>query len=251
MPTPPRITLLTDFGTRDGYVAAMKGVLATAMPSAHVDDAGHDLPRGDAGHAAWALARYWDRYPPGTIHVVVVDPGVGTERRAVAVEAGGRLGVGPDNGVFCEVARRCGGIRAVTLPTPSDASSTFHGRDVFVPAAARLAAGEPLEGLGDPVARLEDLARAPGSGRVRTVDRFGNLVTDLPGRLLGPGGVRVAGRTVPRGRTYGDVAPGEAVALVSSDGTIEVAVRDGSAAERLGVGSGAEVTPVSGAGRPG
>ncbi len=232
---------------RDGYVAAMKGVLATALPGVHIDDAGHDLPRGDALHAAWALARYWSRYPPGTIHVVVVDPGVGTQTRVgVAVEANDRFGVGPDNGVFAEVDRRFGPVRAAALAVPDNASNTFHGRDVFVPAAARLAAGEAVDALGPLLGALTGAHASgvfDGRGRVRSVDRFGNLITDLPGRLLGSEGVTVAGRAVPAGRTYGDAEVGDLVAVVGSDGTVEVAVRDGSAAEALGVGVGAKVTP--------
>ncbi|MEQ8329090.1 MAG: SAM-dependent chlorinase/fluorinase [Longimicrobiales bacterium] len=237
-----RVTLLTDFGTSDGYVAAMKGVLTTGAPSAVLDDAGHDLPRGDVSHAAWTLRRYWGRYPEGTVHLVVVDPGVGTGRRALAVEAGGRLGVGPDNGVFGLVVAAHPGWRAVSLPSPEGASSTFHGRDVFAPAAARLAAGASLDDLGESV---DDLVRLPtpevgGDGRVRTVDRFGNLVTDVPGERLAAG-VEMAGRRIGSAGTYGEVAIGALVALVGSDGTVEVAVRDGSAAERLGVGVGEAV----------
>lgn len=244
-PTPRRITVLTDFGTADGYVAAMKGVLATGAPAARVEDAGHDLPRGDVAHAAWVLHRYWSRYPEGTVHLVVVDPGVGTARRALALEADGRLGVAPDNGVFTMVLEAAERWTAVALEVPPAASTTFHGRDVFAPAAARLAAGATLEDLGEPVG---DPVLLPGRGAsaergvVRTIDRFGNLVTDLPGSAWrSGGGVEVAGRIVRCAGTYGDVAPGELLALVGSDRTVEIAVRDGSAAAALGVGVG---TPV-------
>lgn len=242
---PTRITVLTDFGTADGYVAAMKGVLAVGAPSAWVVDAGHDVPRGDVAHASWALGRYWARYPEGTVHLVVVDPGVGTARRALAIEAGGRLGVGPDNGVFTRVVEAAEQWRAVALSVPRDASTTFHGRDVFAPAAARLAAGARLEDLGELVedlVTLERRAAEPGAGFVRVVDHFGNLVTDVSASLLTPGAhVEIAGRVVASAGTYGDVAPGELVALEGSDGTVEVAVRDGSAAVALGAGVG---TPV-------
>ncbi len=242
---PRRVTVLTDFGTSDGYVAAMKGALALGAPSAWVDDAGHDVPRGDVAHASWALGRYWSRYPGGTVHLVVVDPGVGTGRRALAIEADGRFGVGPDNGVFTRVLEVSGSWSAVALPVPPGASTTFHGRDVFAPAAARLAAGASLSDLGptvgDPVI-LNGGASAAGQGAVRTVDRFGNLVTDVPAGLLTPTSrVEIAGLVVPAAGTYGDVAPGELAAIAGSDGTVEVAVRDGSAAAALGVGVGARV----------
>jgi len=239
------VTLLTDFGTADGYVAALKGVLATDAPGVRVDDAGHDLPRGKVAHAAWALHRFWSCYPAGTVHVVVVDPGVGTSRRAVAVEAGGRFGVGPDNGVFTRVLRKAGSWKAVELAIAPDASSTFHGRDVFAPAGARLAAGERLDALGSPVDDLLFLPESPvgvGRGSVQTVDRFGNLVTDIPADALAAGGeVEIAGRRITSARTYGDVTPGSLLALAGSDGTVEVAVRDGSAALALGVGVGVSV----------
>ncbi len=240
--TPRRITVLTDFGTADGYVAAVKGVLASLTPSVWVDDAGHDVPRGDVEHAAWALHRYWSRYPEGTVHLVVVDPGVGTDRRALALEAGGRFGVGPDNGVFTRVLEHVDHWRAVAVDVPSGSSATFHGRDVFAPAAARLAAGAALEELGAPAG---DLVELPGRGAdrdrgvVRTVDRFGNLVTDLPANALSPGAqVVIAGQRVASAGTYGEVGPGDLVALRGSDGTVEIAVRNGSAATALGVGVG-------------
>lgn len=240
-----RITLLTDFGTADGYVAAMKGVLATRAPGVVLEDAGHDLPRGDVAHAAWTLGRFWTRFPRGTVHLVVVDPGVGTERAALAVEAEGLFLVGPDNGVFSPVYASGRRWEAVRLPVPEDASSSFHGRDVFAPAAAELASGAALDSLGPPV---PDPVRFPaddapaGAGRVRTVDRFGNLVTDLAGAdLSDAAGVEIAGRTVPVAETYGAVAPGALLALVGSDGTVEVAARDASAAALLRVGAGAPV----------
>ena len=240
-----RITLLTDFGTADGYVAAMKGVLCTRGAGVILEDAGHGLPRGDVAHAAWTLRRFWDRFPAGTVHLVVVDPGVGTDRAALAVEAGGILLVGPDNGVFTPVYDSGKPWRAVSLPIPEDASSSFHGRDVVAPAAAELAAGAALESLGplveDPV-RLSFEPLPPGTGRVRTVDRFGNLITDLDGSALeGASRVEIGGRTVRVAAAYGSVAPGALLALVGSDGTVEVAARDSSAMSLLGAGVGTRV----------
>jgi S-adenosylmethionine hydrolase len=248
-----RITLLTDFGTRDGFVGAVKGVLATLAPDALVDDVAHDLPRGDARAAARALARYWRRYPEGTVHVVVVDPGVGTARAGLACASAGRLLVGPDNGVLTPALGRAsgGGSRCVRIDDRALGSAvapTFHGRDVFAPAAAALATGRPLAALGaalgDPVLVEEPAAVREGDGAVGEVvalDRFGNATTNIPGAWGDRSVLEVAGLRVPVARTYGDVDPGEPVAVVDSEGRLEVAVRDGSAADRLGIAPGTSV----------
>lgn len=229
-------TLLTDFGTQDGYVAAMKGVIATIAPSAFVHDASHDIAQGDVLAAAFALRRYWRRFPAGTVHVVVVDPDVGSERAALALEAEGRFFVGPDNGVFTFVpAQRC-----VQLPIPNDVAPTFHGRDVFAVAAGKLLRGDALESLGSdaPVRVALELPEAEGNnGEVILQDRFGNLITNL----TRPADVWIAGREVKLQRTYADVAEGELLALINSDGLLEIAVRNGSAAQKLGVSRGAPV----------
>jgi hypothetical protein len=247
-----RITLLTDFGTADGYAAAVKGVLASLAPASPVDDASHDVPRGDALAAALALERYWRLYPTGTVHVVVVDPGVGTDRGALAVEADGRFVVAPDNGVVSRVVTRAESWRAVGLATgnaDASVSATFHGRDVFAPAAAALALGRSLASLGSPVREVVTL-RLPEPlqdgeallGQVIAVDRFGNLITNLPATRLGSeAGVEIAGRVVRVRRSYGAAAPGDLLAVANSDGRVEVAVRDGSAAEVLGVNVGSVV----------
>ena len=227
-----RATLLTDFGTRDGYVAAMKGVIAAIAPSAFVDDASHDIPQGDILAAAFALRRYWRRYPPGTVHVVVVDPGVGTERAALALEIDGHFFVGPDNGVFTFLPAG----PAVTLAVPRTSSRTFHGRDVFAPAAARLLAGAPLHELGEALHERVTL-ELPTRPQVIAVDRFGNLITNISE----PTDVEINGRAVKLARTYGDASVGGLLALMNSDGLLEIAVRNGSAAETLGVSRGAEV----------
>jgi S-adenosylmethionine hydrolase len=248
--TPRRITLLTDFGTRDGFVGAVKGVLASLAPEALVEDVAHDLPRGDVGAAARALARYWSRHPAGTVHLVVVDPGVGTARRALACASAGRFLVGPDNGVLTPAlgdrqTARC--VRLDPARLSASVSPTFHGRDLFAPAAAALAAGGALDELGDPVSDPVLLADpAPvrtdlgGEGVVVAVDHFGNLTTNLPGGWAVPGDVvELAGCRVELLRTYGDAPAGGALALVDSEGWIEIAVRDGSAARLLGVAEGA------------
>lgn len=256
-----RITLLTDFGTADGYVAAMKGVIASICPDAAIDDATHAIPQGDVAAAAFALARFWRLYPPGTVHVVVVDPGVGGDRRAIAARADGRLLVAPDNGVLSRVFAAEAPDAIVSLDDPSyhrtPVSATFHGRDIFAPAAAHLARGEPPAALGSPVDDPVGLPwPSPSRGRddevigeVVHVDRFGNLITNLPAawtrraREVRVGDVGIG----PTRRTYADVERGELVALIGSLGLLEVSVRDGSAAERLGA---VRRTPVTAVGAP-
>jgi S-adenosyl-L-methionine hydrolase (adenosine-forming) len=249
-----RVTLLTDFGTADGYAAAMKGVMASITPSVIIDDAAHDILPGDVRAAAWAVAAYWRRYPRGTVHVVVVDPGVGSGRRALALECDGRFLTGPDNGVFTRVLAEATAVCCVALENRAVmgdvVSSTFHGRDVFAPAAAHLARGFDFAALGPPVADpvcftlpqpvLEEHGSA--RGEVVHVDRFGNLISNLPADLVAGAAVRIAGTPVPLVRTYADAAPGELLAVVGSRALLEVAVRDGSAAQRLGCGVGAAVT---------
>lgn len=248
-----RVTLLTDFGTRDGYVGAMKGIIASALPGVHLDDLGHDVPPGDVAGAARALAGYWNLYPGGTVHLVVVDPGVGTARRALAVEADRRFIVAPDNGVVSRVLDAARSWRAVEISNPDYLrpvrSRTFHGRDVFAPAAAHLAQGAELVRLGGPVAdpvRIPEPEPSVGEdeavGEVVQVDRFGNLITNLPGDLvLWGSSVELEGRRIPTVGTYGDVASGEPLALENSEGRLEVGVRDGSGAEVLGAGKGSRV----------
>lgn len=252
------VTLLTDFGTRDGYVAAMKGVLVTLHPGVRLDDAGHDVEQGDVRGGGWALARYWDRYPPGTVHLAVVDPGVGTARRPLAVEADGRFLVVPDNGLASRVLDAARTWRAVATTDETywggDRSRTFHGRDVFAPVAAHLAGGVELEALGpsveDPV-RLDEptpVRRNAGiEGEVVVEDRFGNLVTNIPAEALPDDPVvRVAGERLPLSDTYASVEPGRLIALVNSFGRLEVAVRNGSAARRFEGGQGLSVEVRSG-----
>jgi hypothetical protein len=248
-----RITLLTDFGTADGYVAAMKGVIASIAPSVIIDDASHDLPAGDVHAASWALATYWHLYPPGTVHVAVVDPGVGSSRRALAIEVAQRIIIAPDNGIVTGVLRQSPLSRTIEISNPAlmrgVISATFHGRDVFAPAAAHVAAGMPLHELGptgpDPFLLSATQPARDGaaiSGTVTHVDHFGNLITDIPGDAVAGGYVTVQGRMrVPVARTYSDVAVGEGVALIGSRGYLEVSVRGGSAAEMTAAGRGASV----------
>mgnify|MGYP006300581559 CR=1 FL=1 len=247
------ITLLTDFGTRDGFVGAVKGVLATRASGVPIHDVAHDLPPGDVRKAGLVLERYWDLFPPGSVHLVVVDPGVGTGRRGLAARALGRFLVGPDNGVFGGVLAgsenwKCVSLDASHLLPPPD-HPTFHGRDLFAPAAAFLATGTPLEALGaevrDPRLLPEEPWRREGAwgvGRVLEVDRFGNLATNLPVEVvLQAKEIRVGSRILPLAGTFGDVDPGQPLALVDSDGRVALAVRDGSAARVLAMGPGDEV----------
>jgi len=247
------ITLLTDFGTADGYVGEMKGVLATGAAGAALVDVAHDVAPHDVDGARLALARYWRKFPGGTVHVVVVDPGVGTDRAALAVESEGRFLVGPDNGVLSPALLQPG-MRCVSLPIPAGAAPTFHGRDVFAPAAAELAQGISLDALGEPVAAPivrrtpEAVRREDGTiaGVVITIDRFGNAVTNLMARR---GGVLVVGeRRLALSRSYGDAMPGALVALVGSSGLVEIALRDGNAAAHLGLGRGSAIVLVPPAG---
>ncbi len=240
------ITLLTDFGTADGYVAEMKGVLVSGAPGCTVLDMSHDIPPQDIEAARLAVARYWRRFPPGTVHVLVVDPGVGTERAALAVASGGQFLIGPDNGVLSPALFALD-AEVVTLPIPPNAAHTFHGRDVFAPAAANLAIGVPLHSLGDVTETVvrrrtpEAHRRGDGSivGEVITIDRFGNAVTNLVTRT--GGSILAGGFRMNITRTYSDVDELQPIAVIGSTGFVEIAVRNGHAANRLQLRRGDEV----------
>lgn len=242
----PLITLLTDFGTADGYVAEIKGVLYTLCPDANVVDLSHDIPPHDIELARLSVARFWRRFPSGAVHLVVVDPGVGTSRAAMAVHSDGRYLVGPDNGVLSP-ALLVGDAEVVSLAVAGAASRTFHGRDVFAPVAAALALGASVASLGErhesPIVRRtpEAVKRDDGAiiGEVIAIDRFGNAITNLVGARSGV--VAASGRPIPVRGTYGDVAVGAPVAVTGSSGLLEIAVRDGSAALTLGLVRGATV----------
>jgi S-adenosyl-L-methionine hydrolase (adenosine-forming) len=246
----PIITLLTDFGSADHYVAEVKGVLLSRAPGVTLVDVTHGIPPGDIRSAAYIVGRTWHRFPAGSIHLVVVDPGVGTARGALAFAAHGHFFVGPDNGVFTPVLHDAE-VEAIVLPTPETASPTFHGRDLFAPAAAALANGTPVHALGQPFPRIpERLAyTAPHYegktvvGEVVYIDRFGSLITNLTSELV-PAYARLEVEDLDLGplrRTYSDVTAGGLLAYIGSGGAIEIAVRNGSAARRLGVGVGGRV----------
>jgi hypothetical protein len=244
----PSITLLTDFGTADGYVGALKGVLASLCPEARIFDLTHEIEPGDVRGGAWALMNAASVFPPGTVHLAVVDPGVGTERRALLVEAGAGLFVGPDNGLLSLAAPRPRKVfnldRAQWFRTP--VSATFHGRDVFAPVAARAAAGVPAGELGTQAGermleiRIPPARRSEGgvTGEVFHADRFGNLVTTIRSTELPPErrGLEVVlgDRRLPLCTTYGDGAAGALVGLVGSSGFLEIASVGGSAAAIFG-----------------
>jgi S-adenosylmethionine hydrolase len=250
---PAIITLTTDFGTRDSYVAQVKGVLLSLGPPAlQLVDLGHELAPHDVREGALFLRAAVPRFPDGTIHLAVVDPGVGSARRALAVEVAGQRLVGPDNGLFGWSLAQGARVHQIEAPPGTSAvSSTFHARDVFAPAAARLAHGEPLAALGARVRDALTLAWPEPEagtdavqGEVIHVDRFGNLITNIERAHVRLTGARVVafGRTLPAIRDhYAQVAPGELLALFGSEGLLEIAARDASAARITGAGVGSPV----------
>jgi S-adenosylmethionine hydrolase len=258
MSTAPLITLTTDFGATSPYVAVMKGVILSINPAARLLDLSHRIRPQDLRHASYFLATAVPYFPPDTIHVCVIDPGVGSDRSALYAEAGRQRLVGPDNGIFTGVFRGAGGPTVVYDLAESrfwrrPVSSTFHGRDIFAPVAAHLSLGVDPAELGpvrrDPVELSVRSAVTFGNrwkGEVQFVDDFGNLITNipackvksLPARVSVGGGVPHPIRWV---RTYADAAPDDLVCLFSSDGFFEVAQVNGSAAARLAVREGAVV----------
>lgn len=259
------ITLLTDFGTADPYVGIMKGIVLGICPAARLVDLTHDVPPQAVRLGALLLRSAVEYFAPGTVHVAVVDPGVGTTRTPVLVVTERAFFVGPDNGLLAPAAAALGVRTVHRLERDTyfrrPVSDTFHGRDIFAPVAAHLVAGTAPDAFGPAIAALQplDLAEArvePGAvhGEVVHVDRFGNLITNIAAAALAsfhPHGlsVRIAGMTLsPLAPTYAAVAPGAPVALIGSWRTLEVAVRDGNAAQQLRVGL---ATPVSVIGSPG
>ncbi len=246
----PIITLLTDFGTSDSYVAEVKGVLLSGAPGATLVDVSHAVPQGNIATAAYLIGRTWRHFPKGTVHFIVVDPGVGSTRRAVAVGREGHFFVAPDNGVLTSVVGS--GAEVWTLAEPEGASPTFHGRDLFAPAAARLAMGATLADVGalvlePPVLLASPIPQYEGKrvhGEVLHIDRYGNLVTTLTTAVV-PAYATLESEDMEIGpirRTFSDVGKGELLAYWGSSGLLEIAVRDGSAARRLGIGIGGRVT---------
>jgi hypothetical protein len=274
MPQPP-LVLLTDFGTRDAYVGMVKAVLARLAPESRHIDLTHAIPPGDVRAGAFTLWQAHEYLPCGSIILAVVDPGVGTSRRAIALRLPNGFGVGPDNGLFSWILGPGAPVEAVELDparlTPGALSATFHGRDLFAPAAARLANACGLADLGAPLAeivrlpppRLEAIPTGL-RGEVLWIDGFGNAVTSL-GRLRAAGEayefnpawqdhrprtVRASalrlelpsGVRLPVARTYGEVPPGEPLAYVGSSGLVEIGVHAGRADQRFNLSPGQTVT---------
>jgi S-adenosylmethionine hydrolase len=262
--TRPIVGLVTDFGHQDHYVGATKGAILAVCPEAQVVDIVHDLPPHDVDAASLALDAAYRTFPGGTVFLAVVDPGVGSQRRGLVLEAGGYRFVGPDNGIFTDVLSEHPDARVHHITNAGlfrhEVSATFHARDVFGPVAGRLAAGMPLDEAGPAAADLVRLPRVPlrttGEGEWETVvtaiDRFGNLTTGLTraewDQILSTVGgdptelvVVVEGAVLPIVRTYSDVAEGEPCALLGSSRRLEVAVCAGNAARVLGVARGAAV----------
>ena len=264
------VTLTTDYGAGSGYPAQLKGVLLSALPDLRLVDVSHGVPPYDVLAAALLLEACVPAFPVEAIHLAVVDPGVGTARRGLCVvDPEGRTFVGPDNGLFTPFLGP--GARAFELADPAHVPqprrATFHGRDLFAPVAARLAAGLSPAALGPEVAdpvRLDWPVAERSAGQVRgttlAADHFGNLVTSIREVDLAGAEVRAVlcdGRPARWVRTYGDGEPGELLALVGSGGRVEVAVRIGSAAAHLHRWRGVEVrlllgaaTPLGGSGGP-
>jgi hypothetical protein len=248
------LTLLTDFGTTDYYVAAVKGTVLRLAPGTDIVDVSHEVPPGDVETAAFLLAAAAPAFPPGTVHLAVVDPGVGSERHILAVRTAGAWFLAPDNGLLTPVLDGALSIRSVEksdlfLPSPGQ---TFHGRDRFAPAAAWLLRGEPETALGPEIGDAKRLSappprRSPGriSGRIVHVDRYGNLVTDIPAAWLPdrPCQAKVAGRTVDRRvGHYAEIPAGEAALLAGSLGTVELSLNRDDLSRRWEIGRGAEVS---------
>jgi S-adenosylmethionine hydrolase len=257
-PRTPIITLTTDFGTTDPYVGIMKGVILGIAPDARIVDLNHGIAAGDIGAAAFSLFRSTPYFPEGTIHVVVVDPGVGSSRRSLAVELDRCVLVAPDNGVVTMAMKHGPVRRIVSLEDRAywlDAvSRTFHGRDVFAPVAAHLCRGVEIGRLGpeidDPVAwEISEPQRVEAdewAARVIYVDRFGNCITDISEAMVsGASRVQllVGGTWVQAlSESYAAVPDGSVLALVGSSGFVEISVRNGSAADAMALGVGAPVT---------
>lgn len=250
----PLITLTTDFGNASPYVGVMKGVILSRCSDANLVDLSHEIPAQDVMHAAYFLREVLPWYPAKTIHLVVVDPGVGTERLPICVQINGQYILCPDNGVWTL-------IEAMTEPVVrvlsnqayqlDELSHTFHGRDIFAPGAAALANGIAPEDLGRRLEHWQRLSvpkvkmeQGVINGEVVFIDHFGNLITNITGDVVAGGikSIRIGEKTIQRmATTYGMAAPGELIALVSSSGFLEIAEVNGNAAKRLNMGRGERV----------
>jgi hypothetical protein len=245
------ITLATDYGTEDGYAAAVKGVLKTLSPQAEIIDITHGL--SSILKTSLVLSRYYLEFPPGTVHLVVIDPTVGSSRRAIAGQSGGRYFVGPDNGIFTNIIENAPQSDWIEIKPdgfpPRPISPTFHGRDIFAPAAASLANEAALDTLGRPIKdpvcfSIPRPAGEPGriTGEIIDIDSFGNLIINIPGDGLGSRPkVVISGTEIAFAMTYADVAQGSPLAYIGSLGFLEIAINMGRAAEFFGATVGSKV----------
>lgn len=257
------ITLTTDFGQEGPFVATMKGRILCRYAEARIIDVTHEIVVHWPVEAGFWLARAYSYFPSGTVHVAVVDPGVGTERDIVAVVTDGHVFLAPDNGLLAPVLAGAASAQCYRLTARhlerfalGSPSATFHGRDIFAPLAAELAAGRcQPSNLGHPTDDLaigwtDEAEQGPNGvrGVVITIDHFGNLITNIDGpqiaKILRPV-VRAGNRAIPMRRTYGEMKPGEYLALINSFGVLEIARAEKSAAEGLGLGRGAPVSVTS------
>lgn len=251
------ISLLTDFGLQDGFVGVMKGVILGIAPGAQIADITHDIAAQDIRRAALVISRAAPYFPPGTVHIAIVDPGVGTQRRAIAARAGAHYFVGPDNGLFSlafqQAEEQRAALEVVALDQPAywlaDISSVFHGRDIFAPVGAHLVNGVSLAKLGTPIQDTERLGfprveTHPGlvRGQVIDFDYFGNILTNIERRHLEPGKVNrvsLCGTQLDEMvETFGSKQPGELAAMFGTENDLTVAVVNGNAQKRLDARTG-------------
>jgi hypothetical protein len=248
------IVLMTDFGLRDGYGAILKGVIARINPHVQVIDLTHDIPPQDLWAGSFCLMNAYPYFPLGTVYIAVVDPGVGTQRRGVAVKFREGYLVGPDNGLLSGILSLSAPLDAVNLTNTSywrtiTPSATFQGRDIFAPVGAHLANGVPLALLGDAI-ETSSLTTLPMAfcqvngtevnGMIQYIDGFGNLISNIPALVIAQGvkSVVLKDKKIIFAQTYSDVTKGEAVALIGSHGMLEIAISGGNAQETLSVGLG-------------
>ena len=249
------IVLFTDFGPGGPYTGQMRAVLARAAPGVPVIDLAHDLPACEPEPAAYLLAAFASAFPPGAVFLCVVDPGVGSARAPVALSAGGRWYVGPDNGLLAIAARRAGDARWFTITwRPPRLSASFHGRDLFAPVAARLARGEAVPGTPIDAAATVGAAWPEDCAQVAYIDPYGNAMTGLrAGGLPEGAALAVGARRLRRLRTFSDAAPGAAFWYENANGLVEIAVNRGRAERVLGlrVGTPVRIEAVQAEGRAG
>ena len=236
------IALFTDFGLEGPYIGQVEAVLHEQAPGVPVIRLFSDLPAWDIQAAAYLLPAFIKRFPPGTVFLCVVDPGVGSGRPGVAARVDGRWFVGPGEGLFAPLVRRAGSVECWQLPVPDTAAPSFHGRDVFAPAAARLARGLLPAGDGVEPATLERPDWPDDLPRVVYIDRFGNAMSGVrAGELAENTVLRVSGRELKSARTFADVPEGTAFWYENSNGLVEIAVNRGRADADLGLGIGTDI----------